>query len=109
MSFQLTLTFDNGPMAATPIVLDLLAQYQVKATFFVCGKQMVRPVLREYADVEACAARLVDLALRAGGPDNITAIVAEVVGDEPPEPGLRERLRAWLDRRSEVGARLPTA
>ena len=50
MSFQLTLTFDNGPMAATPIVLDLLAQYQVKATFFVCGKQMVRPVLREYAE-----------------------------------------------------------
>ena len=36
-------------MAATPIVLDLLAQYQVKATFFVCGKQMVRPALRRYA------------------------------------------------------------
>jgi peptidoglycan/xylan/chitin deacetylase (PgdA/CDA1 family) len=49
-SFELTLTFDNGPTAATPIVLDLLGQYQVKATFFVCGKQMVRPALREYAE-----------------------------------------------------------
>jgi len=50
LAFELTLTFDNGPMAATPIVLDLLARYQVKATFFVCGKQMVRPVLRQYAE-----------------------------------------------------------
>jgi peptidoglycan/xylan/chitin deacetylase (PgdA/CDA1 family) len=50
LGFDLTLTFDNGPMAATPIVLDLLAQYQVKATFFVCGKQLVRPALREYTE-----------------------------------------------------------
>ena len=75
----------------------------------VLRAETIEEVLRDYEDVEACAARLVDLALRAGGPDNITAIVAEVVGDVPPEPGLRERLRAWLDRRSEAGARLPTA
>ncbi len=75
----------------------------------VLRAETIEEVLREYGDVDACAERLVDLALRAGGPDNITAIVSEVVGDEPPEPGLRERLRAWLDRRSEVGARLPTA
>jgi peptidoglycan/xylan/chitin deacetylase (PgdA/CDA1 family) len=49
VGFELTLTFDNGPTAATPIVLDLLQQYDIKATFFVCGKQMVRPALREYA------------------------------------------------------------
>lgn len=49
MAFELTLTFDNGPMPATPVVLDLLAQYDVKATFFVCGKQMVQPELRDYA------------------------------------------------------------
>ena len=75
----------------------------------VLRAETIEQALREYSDVDACAERLVDLALRAGGPDNITAIVAEVVGDEPPEPGLRERLRAWLDRRSEAGARLPTA
>jgi peptidoglycan/xylan/chitin deacetylase (PgdA/CDA1 family) len=49
VAFELTLTFDNGPMAATPLVLDLLQQYEIKATFFVCGKQLVRPALREYA------------------------------------------------------------
>jgi serine/threonine protein phosphatase PrpC len=32
-------------------------------------------------DAQAAADRLVDLALRAGGPDNITAIVADVVDD----------------------------
>jgi serine/threonine protein phosphatase PrpC len=31
------------------------------------------------ADVEACAERLIQLALRAGGPDNITVIVADIV------------------------------
>jgi serine/threonine protein phosphatase PrpC len=75
----------------------------------VLRAETIEEVLREYRDVDACAERLIDLALRAGGPDNITAIVAEVDGDEPPEPGLRERLRSWLERRSVTGARLPTA
>ncbi|MGV8968573.1 MAG: PP2C family protein-serine/threonine phosphatase [Cellulomonas sp.] len=35
--------------------------------------------LRGLADVDECAERLVQLALRAGGPDNITVIVADVV------------------------------
>jgi len=35
--------------------------------------------LRDIADVDACADRLVQLALRAGGGDNITVIVADVV------------------------------
>ncbi|MCG7427009.1 Stp1/IreP family PP2C-type Ser/Thr phosphatase [Helcobacillus sp. ACRRO] len=35
--------------------------------------------LREIDDVEECADHLIELALRAGGPDNITAIVADVV------------------------------
>jgi peptidoglycan/xylan/chitin deacetylase (PgdA/CDA1 family) len=49
LGFELTLTFDNGPMPATPVVLDLLARYDVKATFFVCGRQMVQPELRVHA------------------------------------------------------------
>lgn len=32
------LTFDDGPSANTAEILDLLAQYNVKATFFVVGK-----------------------------------------------------------------------
>ncbi|MFI7210155.1 PP2C family protein-serine/threonine phosphatase [Micromonospora maritima] len=36
-------------------------------------------VLGEGLDRDACAARLIDLALRAGGPDNITVVIADVV------------------------------
>ena len=32
------LTFDDGPSTNTDEILDILAQYDVKATFFVCGK-----------------------------------------------------------------------
>jgi PPM family protein phosphatase len=42
-------------------------------------------VLREYRDPDACAERLIDLALRAGGPDNITAIVADIVAADPAQ------------------------
>ena len=32
------LTFDDGPSTYTNEILDILAEYDVKATFFVCGK-----------------------------------------------------------------------
>ncbi|SFC93066.1 polysaccharide deacetylase family protein [Butyrivibrio sp. YAB3001] len=32
------LTFDDGPSSSTDQILDILARYNVKATFFVCGK-----------------------------------------------------------------------
>jgi peptidoglycan/xylan/chitin deacetylase (PgdA/CDA1 family) len=34
------LTFDDGPWEDTPAVLDLLAQYRVKATFCMVGRQV---------------------------------------------------------------------
>ncbi len=34
------LTFDDGPFPYTPAVLDLLAQYHIKATFCVIGRQV---------------------------------------------------------------------
>jgi PPM family protein phosphatase len=47
---------------------------------------VVRPdtlaeVLVDCPDREACARRLIDLALRAGGPDNITVVLADVVAE----------------------------
>jgi peptidoglycan/xylan/chitin deacetylase (PgdA/CDA1 family) len=37
---QIALTFDDGPWPdSTPVVLDLLARYNLPATFFVVGKQ----------------------------------------------------------------------
>jgi PPM family protein phosphatase len=76
---------------------------------------------------QSCADRLVDLALRGGGPDNITCIVADVVSDsdaddrpvvggavvdpdaEPPveadHPAARAAAMARPDRPSEPAAR----
>lgn len=48
--FDLTLTFDNGPTTATPVVLDLLKAHGIKSTFFVTGKQMAIPAMRLHAE-----------------------------------------------------------
>ncbi|MBE6665568.1 MAG: hypothetical protein E7603_05035 [Ruminococcaceae bacterium] len=40
---KIALTFDDGPSSAyTHQILDLLEQYQAKATFFVCGYQLTQ-------------------------------------------------------------------
>lgn len=41
----------------------------------------IAPVLRECADPRQCGERLIELALAAGGRDNVTAVVADVVRD----------------------------
>ncbi len=47
---QVTLSFDNGPEpAVTPRVLDVLKQFDVKATFFVLGSKMADPARRAIA------------------------------------------------------------
>lgn len=39
---SIALTFDDGPSPATPEILAILAQYQVPATFFQCGVNVLR-------------------------------------------------------------------
>ncbi len=39
---SIALTFDDGPSESTPALLDLLAEFHVKATFFVCGANVRR-------------------------------------------------------------------
>jgi len=34
---SLALTFDDGPSESTPAILEILARYNVPATFFICG------------------------------------------------------------------------
>jgi len=52
---------------------------------FVSG-ETIAETLVELTDVDACADRLVQLALRAGGGDNVTVVVADVVElDELPD------------------------
>ena len=38
----LALTFDDGPSESTPALLELLAEHKVRATFFMCGKNVRR-------------------------------------------------------------------
>jgi len=50
---SVALTFDDGPSESTPALLELLAEHNVKATFFMCGQNVRR--LKEIAR-EVCAA-----------------------------------------------------
>ena len=48
---KVSLTFDNGPdPQVTPLVLDTLAQHDVKATFFLLGKNLAEPARRRLAE-----------------------------------------------------------
>jgi PPM family protein phosphatase len=46
----------------------------------VVSAETLAETLALHPEPDGCAQRLVDLALRAGGPDNITVIIAEVTG-----------------------------
>jgi peptidoglycan/xylan/chitin deacetylase (PgdA/CDA1 family) len=49
--FDLTLTFDNGPdPETTPLVLDILARRNNRATFFVIGKNLALPGRRSLCE-----------------------------------------------------------
>ncbi|MGQ0573558.1 MAG: PP2C family protein-serine/threonine phosphatase [Pseudonocardia sp.] len=57
----------------------------------VVSDETLTETLATYADPRACADRMIELALRGGGPDNITCIVADVVdvefGEDAPIVG----------------------
>lgn len=46
---QLFLTFDDGPLPCTGKILDQLAEKGQKATFFVLGRNLSNPKLRQFA------------------------------------------------------------
>jgi protein phosphatase len=48
----------------------------------VVSAETLAEVLVGHPDQQECAARLIDLALRAGGPDNITVVLADVVAED---------------------------
>jgi peptidoglycan/xylan/chitin deacetylase (PgdA/CDA1 family) len=39
---RIALTFDDGPSPATPAILDILSRYNVPASFFQCGVNVLR-------------------------------------------------------------------
>ena len=51
--------------------------------------ETIADTLAEIEDIDACADRLVQLALRAGGPDNVTVVLADVVElDDLPDGAM---------------------
>ncbi|WP_051226740.1 polysaccharide deacetylase family protein [Butyrivibrio sp. MC2013] len=47
---KIYLTFDDGPSSRTSEILDILKEYDAKATFFVCGREGYEDVLRRIVD-----------------------------------------------------------
>jgi len=67
----------------------------------VVSDETIAATLREYADPHQCADRLVQLALRAGGPDNITVVVADftdadIVEESPVVAGAAANDRGMI-------------
>jgi serine/threonine protein phosphatase PrpC len=48
----------------------------------VVSAETIEATLRDYTQPDQCAERLIQLALRGGGPDNITVIVADVTDED---------------------------
>jgi PPM family protein phosphatase len=60
----------------------------------VVSDETIGRTLVESADPDAAVDQLVDLAIRSGGPDNITCVLADVIDTESGQPPTEEVIRA---------------
>jgi PPM family protein phosphatase len=74
----------------------------------VVSAEAIRTVLVEEQDAQAAADRLVALAVQAGGPDNITCVVADI-SSSPYEPHDDDTTEAHLVGAAAIGAAHPDA
>ncbi len=65
--------------------------------------------LKEIADPDACVERLIQLALRAGGPDNITCIVADVLDLNALPDGIKATTGIQIAGSAALNRNQPTA
>lgn len=81
-------SFITRTLDGTPVELDLsIREAKVGDRYLLCSDGLsgvvsdatLEEALAGEADPERCADRLIELALRGGGPDNITCIVADIV------------------------------
>lgn len=75
---------------------------------FVSGDTIAR-TLHELQDVDTCAERLVQLALRAGGGDNVTVVVADVVELDQLRDGAGPTTNAVVVGSAATTRNTPTA
>lgn len=75
---------------------------------FVSGETIAR-TLHEIADVDTCAERLVQLALRAGGGDNVTVVVADVLELDQVPDGAGPTTHAVVVGSAAINRNRPTA
>lgn len=75
---------------------------------FVSGETIAR-TLFELADVDTCAERLVQLALRAGGGDNVTVVVADVLELDQVRDGAGPTTNAVVVGSAAVSRHRPTS
>ncbi|MBE3001799.1 Stp1/IreP family PP2C-type Ser/Thr phosphatase [Nocardiopsis sp. HNM0947] len=68
----------------------------------VVSQKTIRETLEAESDPHAVARKLIDLAIRGGGPDNITAVVADVVESEADPAGPSQVVGAAGQRREGV-------
>lgn len=75
---------------------------------FVSGETIAR-TLHEITDVDTCAERLVQLALRAGGGDNVTVVVADVLELDQVRDGAGPTTNAVVVGSAAINRNRPTA
>ena len=75
----------------------------------VVGDEDVHKVLSTVSDADQAVNRLIALAIRNGGPDNITCIVADVVDESGPVPPTWETQLAGAAANADPSALLRTA
>jgi serine/threonine protein phosphatase PrpC len=75
----------------------------------VVSSETIAETLNGTAEVGACADRLVQLALRGGGPDNVTVIVADIVDLDALPDGGAPTTAATVVGSAALSRNLPTA
>lgn len=75
---------------------------------FVSGDTIAQ-TLHEITDVDTCAERLVQLALRAGGGDNVTVVVADVLELDQLRDGAGPRTNAVVVGSAAISRNRPTS
>ncbi|CAL9491955.1 PP2C-family Ser_Thr phosphatase [Nocardiopsis dassonvillei] len=72
----------------------------------VVSKKTIHETLATETDLRTAAKKLIDLAIRGGGPDNITAVIADVIETEGDREGptLASQVVGAADQRRDVAA-----